>query len=198
MATRRTPTTTTAKAAPKTDAVAVKTRSKASPTSRAKALKADSPENWDQRLGFLMHDVSRLRRTVFDGLVRPVGVTRSQWWVLAHLARHDGMIQSDLANVLDLGKAALGGLIDRLEATELVHRGPDESDRRVKRVYLSPKGSQLILSLTGFSHEMSERMLEGLDRPARQTLVEMLTRVKTNLQAMKAQLDAEGIPTDDE
>ena len=64
--------------------------------------KTSSPrqENWEQRLGFLMHDVSRLRRKVFDDVMKPVGVTRSQWWVMAHLSRHDGMSQSDLADVL--------------------------------------------------------------------------------------------------
>ena len=82
-----------------------------------------SDENWDQRLGFLMHDVSRLRRTVFDDFMKPLNITRSQWWVLAYLSRHDGMIQSDLASVLELGKAALGSLIDRLEASGLVRRG---------------------------------------------------------------------------
>lgn len=165
-------------------------------SARTAVTHLDSMDNWDRRLGFLLHDVSRLRRTMFDELVQPLGVTRSQWWVLAHLARHDGMIQSDLANVLDLGKASLGGLVDRLEATGLIARRPDDTDRRVKRVYLTPKGSQLILSLRGFSHELSERVLEGLDRSARQTLVELLSRVKMNLQKMKADLEA-GTPEAD-
>jgi len=34
-------------------------------------------ENSDQRLGFLMHDVSRLRRNVFDEFMRPLKVTRA-------------------------------------------------------------------------------------------------------------------------
>ena len=42
------------------------------------------------RIGFLIHDVSRLRRTVVDKALRPIGVTRSQWWVLANLSRHNG------------------------------------------------------------------------------------------------------------
>ncbi|MFT3666933.1 MarR family winged helix-turn-helix transcriptional regulator [Piscinibacter sp.] len=141
-------------------------------------------ENWDQRLGFLMHDVSRLRRTVFDDFMKPLNVTRSQWWVLAYLSRHDGMIQSDLANVLELGKAALGSLVDRLEAAGLVRRGADESDRRAKRVYLSPAGAQLIKEMRVLSHEMSERILEGLDTDARHTLAALLGQVKSNLLAI--------------
>lgn len=136
-----------------------------------------------------MHDVSRLRRTVFDGFMKPLGVTRSQWWVLAYLSRHDGMIQSDLANVLELGKAALGGLVDRLVASGLVERRADENDRRAKRVYLSTKGARLISEMRLMSHEMSERILEGLDLPARQALADMLQQVKRNLIAIRDEGD---------
>jgi MarR family transcriptional regulator for hemolysin len=148
-----------------------------------------SDENWDQRLGFLMHDVSRLRRTVFDDFMKPLKVTRSQWWVLAYLSRHDGMIQSDLANVLELGKAALGSLIDRLEAAGLVRRGADESDRRAKRVYLSPAGSHLIKEMHVLSNEMSERILEGIDDASRHSLANMLSQVKANLLAISESKD---------
>lgn len=142
-------------------------------------------ENWDQRLGFLMHDVSRLRRIVFDDFMKPLGVTRSQWWVLAYLSRQDGMIQSDLANVLDLGKAALGGLIDRLESSSFVERRADEADRRVKRVYLSSKGAQIVKEMRIKSHDMSERILAGLDHDNRHLLANMLQMVKKNMLDIK-------------
>lgn len=141
----------------------------------------DVRDNWDQKLGFLMHDVSRLRRTVFDDFMKPLNITRSQWWVLAYLSRHDGMIQSDLASVLELGKAALGSLLDRLEVSGLVRRGPDDMDRRAKRVYLAPAGSHLIKEMQQRSHDMSERVLEGLDENERNVLAELLGRVKANL-----------------
>ena len=141
--------------------------------------------NWDRRLGFLMHDVSRLRRIVFDEFMKPLGATRSQWWVLANLSRHDGMIQSDLANLLDLGKAALGGLVDRLESSGFIERRPDDADRRVKRVYLSEKGSHVVKEMRLRSHEMSERILADLDQEQRQALADMLTTVKKNLLAIK-------------
>jgi hypothetical protein len=70
------------------------------------------------RAGFLIHDVSRLRRAFFDSAMRPYGLTRSQWWVLGQLSRRRGepMSQVELAKHLDLGKASLGGQIDRLYA----------------------------------------------------------------------------------
>ena len=148
--------------------------------------------NWDQRLGFLMHDVSRLRRVVFDDFMKPLGVTRSQWWVLAYLSRHDGMIQSDLADVLEMGKAALGGLIDRLEASGLIERKLDATDRRVKRIQLTPNGVQTVKKMRQLSHDMSERILEGLDQDERQHLSEMLSLVKKNLVTIKHDAGIEG------
>lgn len=157
---------------------------------KARARPADA-ENWDSRLGFLMHDVSRLRRSVFDEFMKPMAMTRSQWWILAHLSRHDGMIQSDLANVLDIGKAALGGLIDRLEASKFIERRADDNDRRVKRIYLTSKGTQIITEMRTRSHEMSERILDGLDTASRHALVDMLTLVKKNLLSIKGDSPAD-------
>ena len=101
------------------------------------------------RIGFLIHDVSRLRRTIVDKALRPMGVTRSQWWVLANLSRHNGqgMMQTELAKVMDVGKVTLGGLIDRLEAGGLVKRQPDPTDRRAKRVVMTPKGTKLLAEI---------------------------------------------------
>lgn len=162
-------------------------QSTSSKTARSAKGRGGDEENWDARLGFLMHDVSRLRRSVFDEFMKPLGVTRSQWWVLAYLSRHDGMIQSDLANVLELGKAALGGLIDRLEASGFINRRPDEFDRRVKRIFLSPSGAQLVKEMVRHNHDMSERILEGLSTEDRYRLADMLMLVKRNLVAIRGQ-----------
>ena len=113
--------------------------------------------DWEFRLGFLIHDVSRLRRSAFDRCLKPLNVTRSQWWVLAYLSREDGMTQSQLAEELDLGKVAVGGLIDRLEKSGLVRRDADATDRRVNRVFLEPKSKQLIARMRKVSHQMNER-----------------------------------------
>lgn len=148
--------------------------------------KPNEKEDWDSRLGFLMHDVSRLRRNVFDGLMKPMAMTRSQWWILVHLCTHDGMIQSDLASLLAIGKASLGGLIDRLEASGFIQRRADDSDRRVKRIYLTSAGVHLITDMRTRSDRMSERILHGLDTRSRHALVDMLTTVKENLLSIKS------------
>jgi DNA-binding MarR family transcriptional regulator len=139
--------------------------------------------DWELRLGFLIHDVSRLRRSAFDRCLKPLNVTRSQWWVLAYLSREDGMTQSQLAEELDLGKVAVGGLIDRLEKSGLVRRDADATDRRVNRVFLEPKSKQLIARMRKVSHRLNEQILHGVPDPKLEAAATTLDAMKRNLLA---------------
>ncbi|MGD5682424.1 MarR family transcriptional regulator, partial [Xanthomonas citri pv. citri] len=96
------------------------------------------------RFGFLIHDVSRLRRVVVDRSLKPLGITRSQWWVLAFLSRRDGMTQTALAADLDLTKVAIGGLLDRMEGAGFIERRADRNDGRARRVYLTRAGAKMV------------------------------------------------------
>ncbi len=133
------------------------------------------------RLGFLLHDVSRLRRNIVDRAVKPLSVTRSQWWVLAFLSRQDGMSQVELASDLDLGKVALGGLIDRLELNGLVERRADDSDRRIKHVFLTPKGSDLIKLIRESVRGVEKEMLYDIKVDDLNTVIGVLRSMKRNL-----------------
>ena len=98
------------------------------------------------RFGFLVHDVSRMRRTLFDVRMKPLGITRSQWSVLAALSRggNDGVMQIELARQMDVGKVTIGGLILRLEKIGYVRREGDAKDRRARRVFITEKGFDII------------------------------------------------------
>jgi MarR family transcriptional regulator for hemolysin len=140
------------------------------------------------RAGFLVHDVSRLRRTAFDQRVKPLGITRSQWWVLANLSRHEGedMMQIELARLLDVGKVTLGGLVDRLEENGFVMRTPDKLDRRSKRVSVSPKGRALVQKMNVIAMEMNAQIMRGISMGQQRELEDMLAKMKHNLIEMDA------------
>ena len=99
-------------------------------------------EDWVIRLGFLVHDAARLRRIAIDDKFKPLEITRSQAWLMAYVSRGDGQTQSDLAAQMSLGKVAIGGLIDRLEKTEMIERRAEATDRRVKRIHLTDKANK--------------------------------------------------------
>jgi MarR family transcriptional regulator, transcriptional regulator for hemolysin len=147
------------------------------------------------RLSFLIHDVSRMRRTAFDQLMKPLGVTRAQWWVLAHLSRHDGMMQTQLADALDVGKASLGTFLERLEAGGLIERRDDPIDKRAKRVYMARAGQQLLKQMMQQETYFNERILRDLSQQDRDTMIRTLTHIK---RALSQQIDTgSGIADED-
>lgn len=138
------------------------------------------------RIGYLIHDVSRLRRTAFDQRMKPLGLTRSQWWVLTGVSRHgaEGITQTELAKVLDLGKVALGGLIDRLEERGFVERRSDPQDRRINRVHMTAKGNGILERMQKVGREMNTKVMSGISLEQQHHLAEMLHMMKVNLVAM--------------
>ena len=136
------------------------------------------------RFGFLIHDVSRLRRIVIDRALKPVGITRSQWWVLSFLGRRDGMTQTALAADLDLTKVAVGGLLDRMESSAFVERRPDQRDGRIKRVYLLPAGTRILSTIRANIQEVERDILADVDESALQLTTDTMLQIKQTLQAM--------------
>ena len=135
----------------------------------------------DRNFGFLVHDVARLLRVAYDRRTRELGLTRSQWWVLNHLYFHEGITQSELAELLDVEKPTLGRLLDRLEGKGWLERRPDPCDRRAKRVYLTGNVQGLMRALRVLAADLRADALDGLDEVERERLLDALGVVKGNL-----------------
>jgi DNA-binding MarR family transcriptional regulator len=138
-------------------------------------------EDLSRNFGFILHDVARLLRTTFDRRVKALGFTRSQWWVLTHLFRNDGITQSELADILEVEKPTLGRLLDRLEAKGWVRREADAADRRVKRVFLTEEIEPALRAMRTAAAEMRRDALAGLSAEQQERFVDTLLAVKANL-----------------
>lgn len=138
-------------------------------------------EDLSRNYGFLLNDVARLMRTTFDRKVRALGLTRSQWWVLNHLFRYNGANQSELADILEIEKATLGRLLDRMEQKGWVRRENDANDRRAKRVYLTEEVEPSIKTMRTIAAEVRRDAMAGLDEEQQESFVNMLLAIKANL-----------------
>jgi DNA-binding MarR family transcriptional regulator len=121
---------------------------------------------------------------MFDRALAPLGITRSQWWVLAFISRKDGLPQTQLANELDVGKVAVGALIDRLESSGFVIRQADPVDRRVKRVYVTKQARGFLEKLRKETDKFNARIVNGIDRKQLENASDALLAMKHNLIAM--------------
>lgn len=145
----------------------------------------------DRNLEFLINDVARLLRREFGRRITDLDLTRSQWWVMVHLIRFDGFNQTQLAEELEIGKVALGGLLDRLEARGWIERRPDPDDRRAKRVFLTDTGRPLITEMQDRARDVHRQMVQGFSGHERDLLVDMMTRAKRNFSMNIASPSAE-------
>lgn len=138
-------------------------------------------ENLERNFGFILIDVARLLRVTYDRRVKSLGLTRSQWWVLTHLYRNDGNTQSELADVLEVEKATLGRLLDRLEAKGWVRREADPHDRRAKRVHLTREVEPAMRNMRKIAAGVRGDALRGLSVEQQDQFVDTLLAIKANL-----------------
>ena len=142
------------------------------------------PRAAGSRIGFLIHDVSRMRSTLYDQAVRPLNLTRSQWWVLGQLSRQrapHGVLQTELARALDIGKVTVGGLIDRLEERGFIERRPDIEDRRAKRVLVTRAGRDVLKQMVRLSEDLNATVFAGFSDAEMQMTESVLARMKANI-----------------
>ena len=134
-------------------------------------------------LGFVLHDVARFLRRRFEQNARGLGLTRSQWQVLAFLAPNEGIHQAGLADILDLEPITLVRILDKLEARAFIERRQHPTDRRIWLLFLTPKAHPVLARMRAIGDVTRGEALAGLPDAARDALMQTLLVMKTNLVA---------------
>jgi DNA-binding MarR family transcriptional regulator len=152
---------------------------KASPRALIRStLDASYREHSD--LLYSIHELSRLISTHADKHMASVGVTHVQWWALMHIFEHEGLTQSELAEVMQMGRAALGSLVERLEAKRWIERRPDKSDSRLRRVYLRHEAIPVFAHMTDEGKALFRSFLAGISPAESKRLLDGISKIRRN------------------
>ena len=111
--------------------------------------------------GFLVTDVTRLMRKLFDRRAQRFDLTRAQWRALKRVHHGEGITQNELAEFLEMEPIAVGRVIDRLQKAGFVERRADPSDRRVWRLHLLPKAHAVVDDMDELSSELFRQAQRG-------------------------------------
>jgi DNA-binding MarR family transcriptional regulator len=103
--------------------------------------------------------------------------------VLGFFARRPGATQSDLAAHSGRDKAQLARLVRGLRERGLLDAAADEADKRSTRLTLSEAGQAMYAELHRHDGALAEVALEGLTDEQRATLLDLLERVRANLES---------------
>ena len=138
----------------------------------------------DGYIGYMLSDVARLIRTVFDRRVRKLGLTRAQWLVLTRLHRRPGSSQTELADMLEIDRASAGRMIDRMEKAGWLQRRADGTDRRINRLHLTPGARKAHARMWKIAEDTVDDALDTLSSREREEFTRMTAQVKGRLQAL--------------
>lgn len=125
--------------------------------------------------------LARNLRNYFDRQVAVLGVTRSQWAMIAVVATNPGATQRMIADALEMSEASAGRLVDRLCGEGLLTRRSREDDRRAKAIYISEAAEPLLEKLTIIAQQSEDRMFKGFSDEEIETLSILLDKVYANL-----------------
>jgi DNA-binding MarR family transcriptional regulator len=89
-------------------------------------------------------------------------VTLEEWSVLINLWAKDGIAQQELATCSGKNQPFITRALDVLESQNLVARIPDKTDRRVKQIYLTQQGKELVKRLIEAAQKTLGETLDGI------------------------------------
>ncbi|MCX7322102.1 MAG: MarR family transcriptional regulator [Hyphomicrobiales bacterium] len=143
---------------------------------------SSQPETGNDFLSALF-ETQRMLRQLADKEARHLGMTRAQWAVLAKVERHEGTKQTDLADAMEMAPISLTRLIDKLCDSGLIERRNDETDRRIKRLYLTEAARPLMAKLAVLRGDLMQVAFAGVSEADMHQLVEHLETIKDNIRA---------------
>jgi MarR family transcriptional regulator for hemolysin len=118
----------------------------------------------EERFSDALHSTSRAWRQAVDRRLKYLGVSQASWMTIAYAAKaRSPLSQSELADKLGVEGATMVAMIDRLVNAGLVTREASTTDRRVKRVVLTPAGSKIYDRVKAEAAALRKELLTDTD-----------------------------------
>lgn len=137
------------------------------------------------RVGQLLFVAAQAAQTLAIERLEPLGLSPRTWGVLSTLLESGLLTQIQLATTLSIDRTVMVYLLDEMEETGLVERMRNPSDRRSFLIQLTGKGRQIQREAARALAGQTETLLRPLDRDERRQLVEFLSRIAENWQALR-------------
>jgi DNA-binding MarR family transcriptional regulator len=112
-----------------------------------------------------------------DRVMSPLKMTPARFSSLVLIEQNPGILQSELAVILGLGRPALVAIIDFLQAQGWLRRQTHHGDRRANHLVLTARGLTRLARTKVLMQELDDTWTSRLSVAERRTLVELLDKV---------------------
>ena len=139
----------------------------------------------EERFSGALHNTSRAWRQALDRRLKYLGVSQASWLTIAVAAKAaTPLSQSELADRLAVEGATMVAMVDRLVKAGMVVREPSTTDRRVKRILLTPAGSVLYANVRAEAAAFRKELLADVDPKKLLAATELLEGLQGSLDSV--------------
>jgi MarR family transcriptional regulator for hemolysin len=151
---------------------------------KIQAMSTTVPTEPHHVLGMRLVGLARRWRQALDHRLSEDGLSDAAWAPLMHLHRlGDGVSQSELAAAVGLDGSSLVRLLDLLAEQGLIERQAHPSDRRIKRVCLTPEGSRTVASIRQRLRLVEDELMADLDPDTVRTVLQAFDHIEARIAA---------------
>lgn len=143
----------------------------------------------DSQPGHAIRRLHQISVACFTQETQGLGITPVQYAILQMVHNHPGFDQRTLARNIALDTSTTAGVVDRLEARELLARSAAPDDRRVRLLTLTPAGVQLLADAIEPMERAQELILAPLSSDQRVEFMRLLALLLTDTSAKPASAD---------
>jgi len=143
----------------------------------------------DDRILYLMDEISRGARRVYDAGVARIGLNQTQWRIIGQLLRDPALTQAEIAKKLELESATIGQAVAGLCARGLMERLRAETDRRAWQLILTEQLDDLLPGLRSSADRLHDILWRDIAADEKQALRRILARVWKNLDQHRSEAE---------
>ena len=147
-----------------------------------------------RRVEIALIATARRLRSAFDLRLAEIDLNLNQASLLAFVNDFGDANQTELAEMVGVGRASCCTMIDQLEARGLVQRNPDPDDRRVWLVGITPEGAALVERFYAVDESFRKEIRRDISGEERQQLASLLERLGANVDAILGSPRTHGDP----
>ena len=112
---------------------------------------------------------------------RNISLTREQFVILKLLETNDGKPQQDLAFITESDKTSLSRLISNMEKNNLIIRKPSSNDKRIKQVFITSYGLNILEETQPLIIESINKFQKGISKSEIKQTIDIIQKVQNNI-----------------
>lgn len=138
---------------------------------------ADAPYRLKNGLGYKLSRAAKVLQSAAEGALRPFGLTRLSWTVLATVGFEGINAPVAIARYIGIERTAVSRILRQLEADGLIERTADETDGRAFCIGLTAAGAEICAKVPGQFAEVMAPLYARLDPAQATALAAMLDMI---------------------